>query len=183
MVPELVKTLRTVTQLTPLVRRACDTVWMSDPASEIQVASDDYRIVSEDSVLRSSLHSSLVVCLYDAVEESGALLHLRLAAPGQSNDPNLTDNTLSSDLALLDRALRELSAVCPRAQHWQAKLVAQTEDQDASRIRCEGLQAFIGAFLEDAGIKVVSSVAHVEPVVNVRFRPAMGQVRTLTTNG
>ena len=148
----------------------------SDPG--LLVASDDYRIVTDDLVLCAQLSSSLVVCLYDAVEEHGALLHLRLATPGQARDPNLTDNTLSSDLALLDRALRELTAASPRAQHWQAKLVAQTEDQASARVRCEGLQSFIGACLQDAGIKLVSSMAHVEPVVNVRFRPAMGQLHT-----
>jgi len=148
----------------------------SDPG--LVVVSDDYRIVTDDLVLCAQLSSSLVVCLYDAVEEHGALLHLRLATPGQARDPNLTDNTLSSDLALLDRALRELTAASPRAQHWQAKLVAQTEDQASARVRCEGLQAFIGACLQDAGIKLVSSMAHVEPVVSVRFRPAMGQLRT-----
>ena len=153
---------------------------MNEPAADMPVSSDDYRIVTVDVVLCAKLHSSLVVCLYDAVEEHGALMHLRLAAPGHSRDPNLTDNTLSSDLALLDRALRELAAASPRAQHWQAKLVAHTEDQASARVRCEGLQAFIGAFLQDAGIQVVSSMAHADPAVSVRFRPAMGQVRTLT---
>jgi chemotaxis receptor (MCP) glutamine deamidase CheD len=153
---------------------------MSGSERELQVASDDYRIVSEDVVLCAILSSSLVVCLYDAVHESGALLHLRLAAPGQSRDPNLTDNTLAGDLALLERALRELAAACPRAQHWQAKLVAQMEDRDSSRVRCEGLQAFISAYLQDAGITVVSAVAHAEAAVSVRFRPSMGQVRTQT---
>ena len=153
---------------------------MDEPTPDRAVESDDYRIATDDVVLCAALHSSLVVCLYDAVEEHGALLHLRLAAPGHSRDPNLTDNTLSSDLALLDRALRELGAVSPQAKHWQAKLVAHTEDQASARVRCEGLQAFIGAFLQDAGIQVVSSMAHAELSVSVRFRPAMGQVRTLT---
>ena len=153
---------------------------MDGTVPERQVKSDDYQICSEDVILTAELHSSLVVCLYDEVEEDGALLHLRLAAPGQSRDPNLTDNTLSSDLALLDRALRELSAASPRAQHWQAKLVAQSEDQASARVRCEGLQSFISAFLQDARIRVVSSVVHVENTVRVRFRPALGQLRTLT---
>jgi len=153
---------------------------MNEASPDLAVASDDYRIVTDDVVLSAQLHSSLVVCLYDAVEEHGALMHLRLAAPGHSRDPNLTDNTLSSDLALLDRAMRELNAVSPRAQHWQAKLVAHSEDQASARVRCEGLQAFIGAFLQDAGIQVVSSMAHSDSSVSVRFRPAMGEVRTVT---
>jgi len=155
-----------------------DTVPVS--AEQLQVAADDFRITSADTLLRAQLRSSMVVCLYDAVGESGAMLHLRLAAPGQSRDPNLTDNTLSGNLSLLTRALRELSATAPRAQHWQARLVAQSEDHETARARCEGLQAFIGEFLKDAGIRLVSAVAHLEPEVSVQFRPAMGQVQTLT---
>ena len=153
---------------------------MDGTIPEHAVAPDDYHITSADVVLSAELHSSLVVCLHDEVEEDGALMHLRLAAPGQSRDPNLTDNTLSSDLALLDRALRELASANPRAQHWQAKLVAQTEDQPSARARCDGLQSFISAFLQDARIKVVSAAVHVESTVSVRFRPAMGQLRTQT---
>jgi len=171
---------RTVIQLTLEQLPLCDTAPMDATMPELQVTADDYRITAEDVILSAELRSSLVVCLYDEVEQDGALLHLRLAAPGQSRDPNLTDNTLSSDLALLDRALRELAAASPRAQHWQAKLVAQTEDQASARARCDGLQSFISAFLQDARIRVVSSVAHVESTVSVRFRPAMGQLRTQT---
>jgi chemotaxis receptor (MCP) glutamine deamidase CheD len=151
---------------------------MDNPQPEAPVAADTYRIVTDDIELSAQLHSSVAVCLYDAVEESGALLHLPLAAPGQSRDPDLTDNTLSSDLALLDQVLRELTAAAPRAQHWQAKLVAQTEDQASARLRCEDLLTFIGAFLLDAGIRLAGSAVHIEPAVQVRFRPAMGQVRT-----
>src|SRR5258706_12293867 len=109
--------------------------------TQLQVAADDYRITAEDVLLCAQLHSSMVVCLYDAVGECGAMLHLRLAAPGQARDPNLTDNTLSGNLSLLTRALRELSAADPRAQHWQARLGAQSEDRATSRQRCDALQA------------------------------------------
>ena len=147
----------------------------------LTVRADDYRATSDDVVLGAQLHSSLAVCLYDESEPDGALLHLRLAVPGQSRDPDLTDNTLSGDLALLDRAMRELTVANPRAQHWRARLVAHSEDQEAARNRCEALQAFIVAFLQDAGVTVVGSAVHVAGSVSVRFRPAMGQVRTATS--
>src|SRR5258706_9337062 len=117
--------------------------------TQLQVAADDYRITAEDVLLCAQLHSSMVVCLYDAVGECGAMLHLRLAPPGQARDPNLTDNTLSGNLSLLTRALRELSAADPRAQHWQARLVAEAEDRGTSRQRLDGLQALTGEFLKD----------------------------------
>ena len=49
---------------------------------DLQVRPDDYRAASADVVLSARLHSSLAVCLYDETESEGALLHLRLAAPG-----------------------------------------------------------------------------------------------------
>ena len=164
---------------TPRAAAPCDTWRMHDTA--LTVRPDDYRATSVDVELGAQLHSSLAVCLYDESEPDGALLHLRLAAPGQSRDPNLTDNTLVGDLALLDRALRELTGANPRAQHWRARLVAHSEDQEAARDRCEALQAFITAFLQDAGVTVVGSSVHVAGSVSVRFRPAMGQVQTATS--
>jgi chemotaxis receptor (MCP) glutamine deamidase CheD len=152
-----------------------------DTDTALLVGTDDYRATAADLVLAARLHSSLAVCLYDEAEPDGALLHLRLAAPGQSHDPDLTDNTLSGDLALLDRALRELAAANPRAQHWRARLVAHAEDQEAARSRCEALQAFIAAFLQDAGVNVVDCAVHVAGNVEVRFRPALGEVRTVTS--
>jgi chemotaxis receptor (MCP) glutamine deamidase CheD len=169
-----------VTQLTPGAAAPCDTATvMNEPVGEQSVRADDYLIVTQDEVLCAQLHSSLAVCCYDAVEETGALLHMRLAVPGGARDPNLTDATLSNDLAMLDRLLRSLQAVCPRAQHWQAKLIAQLEDAPTARERFDGLQVFLNAFLQDGGIALISTEVHVEPQVQVRFRPAMGQVHTL----
>lgn len=155
---------------------------MQESDHELWVAADDYRIVSADVWLCAQLHNSLAVCLYDAVEEDGALLHVRFALRNQSRDPNLTDNTLASDLILLDRALHELANANSRAQHWQGKLIAQSEDQPWARSRCEELQALVGTCLGDSGVTVISTTAHLEITVSVRFRPAMGQVRTLCSS-
>ena len=44
---------------------------------EITVAPDKYEIVSGDVTLLTELRSALAVCVYDAEQEAGALLHLR----------------------------------------------------------------------------------------------------------
>ena len=170
-----------MTQVTLPVIRPCETAEvMNEPAGEQNVRADDYVIVTQDEVLCANLHSSLAVCCYDAVEETGALLHMRLAVPGGARDPNLTDATLSNDLAMLDRLLRSLTAACPRAQHWQVKLIAQVDEAPTARERFEGLLIFLGASLQDSGIAIISTEVRVEQQVQVRFRPAMGQVRVLT---
>ena len=171
-----------MTQVTLIAMLPCETAGvMNQPVAEQSVRADDYLIVTQDEVLCADLHSSLAICCYDAVEETGALLHMRLAVPGRAHDPNLTDATLSNDLAMLDRLRRSLGAACPRAQHWQAKLIVQLETVASARERFEGLQVFLCAFLQDAGIALIHTEVRVEPRVQVRFRPAMGQVRTLTS--
>jgi hypothetical protein len=106
------------------------------------------------------------------------LIHLRVGPPGRVQDPELTDTTLSTDLLLLDRCFAELRKVEPRAQHWQAKVVGQVQNTPGARERFDGVQSFLGAFLNDTDVKLVSCDTHVEHVQLLKFRPAMGHVRS-----
>jgi chemotaxis receptor (MCP) glutamine deamidase CheD len=148
------------------------------PVTEISVEPDHFDVVTSDVVLVARLESTFALCLYDAVLESGALIHLRVAPPGRVQDPNLTDTTLSTDLLLLDRCFVELRKSEPRAQHWQAKVVGQVQDLPGARERFDGIQSFLSAFLADANVKLVSCDTHVDHVQMLRFRPAMGHVRS-----
>src|SRR5580700_11264361 len=47
------------------------------PNREITVAPDRFEVTADDAILVTELRSALAICLYDAVEEAGALLHLR----------------------------------------------------------------------------------------------------------
>ncbi len=78
------------------------------PVPEIRVDPDHFDVVTRDVVLVAELNSTFALCLYDAVLESGALIHLRIGPPGRVQDPELTDTTLSTDLLLLDRCFVEL---------------------------------------------------------------------------
>jgi chemotaxis receptor (MCP) glutamine deamidase CheD len=148
------------------------------PIPEIRVEPDHFDVVTTDVVLSAELNSTFALCLYDAVLESGALIHLRVAPPGRVQDPELTDTTLSTDLLLLDRCLAELRKVEPRAQHWQAKVVGQVQDSPGARQRFDGVRGFLSAFLADTNVKLISCDTHVDHLHLLRFRPAMGQVRS-----
>jgi chemotaxis receptor (MCP) glutamine deamidase CheD len=145
---------------------------------EIRVEPDHFDVVTKDVVLVAQLDSTFALCLYDAVLESGALVHLRVGPPGRVQDPELTDTTLSTDLLLLDRCFAELRKSEPRAQHWQAKVVGQVQDTPGARERFDGVQSFLSAFLNDTNVKLISCDTHVEHVQLLRFRPAMGHVRS-----
>ncbi len=94
------------------------------------------------------------MCVSDEVFEAGALLRMQAGRPGNSTDAELTDNTLSMDLLLLDRCLAELRAMEPQARHWQARFFAHSDpDRPVAKSACSGLRAFFEAALEDAGIQ------------------------------
>lgn len=144
---------------------------------EAQVPVDQFEIARHDLVLCAQLQSSFALCLYDEVQEGGALLHMQIGRPGRVADPELTDNTLSTNLLLLDRCIAELKLSDPRARHWQAKFVAHADESRGGRELALGVQSFIEAYLEDVGIGLVSAAVHNDESLRLSFRPAMGQLR------
>lgn len=144
---------------------------------EVQVQVDQFEIARHDLLLCATLCSSFALCLYDEVQEGGALLHMQIGRPGRVADPELTDNTLSTNLLLLDRCITELRHSDPRARHWQAKFVAHADERRGGRELALGVQSFIEAYLEDVGIGLVSAAVHIDEPLRLSFRPAMGQLR------
>jgi chemotaxis receptor (MCP) glutamine deamidase CheD len=151
---------------------------MTDGTNEVTVPVDQFEVARRDIVLVALLQSTFALCFYDAVLEGGALLHMQVGRPGRANDPELTDNTLSTDLLLLEHCLAELRASEPKARHWQAKLVAHVGESKGDRERMLGMQDFLEAFLNDSEIKLVSCSTHESEPQRLRFRPAMGQLRS-----
>jgi len=144
---------------------------------QVQVPVDQFEIARHDVVLCAQLKSSFALCLYDEVQEGGALLHMQIGRPGRTADPELTDNTLSTNLLLLDKCIEELRHSDPRARHWQAKFVAHADERNGGRELALGVQSFVEAYLEDVGIGLVSAAVHCDESLNLSFRPSMGQLR------
>lgn len=145
------------------------------PQSEVPV--DQFRVVTDDQLLVTRLAGSFALCLGDELHDAGALLHMQAGRPGRVNDPELTDNTLSTDLLLIDRCLADLRAAEPRARHLQARFVAHADPAAGGHERLAGIRSFVEALLEDAGIRLVSSASHDGPPLRVSFRPSLGQLR------
>ena len=57
-------------------------------------------------------------------------------------------------------------------------MVGQVQDTPGARERFDGVCSFLSAFLNDANVKLISCDTHVEHVQVLRFRPAMGHVRS-----
>lgn len=144
---------------------------------EVQVPVDQFEIARKDLVLCAQLQGTFALCLYDEVQEGGAVLHMKIGRPGRLADPELTDNTLSTNLLLLDKCIAELKHSDPRARHWLAKFVAHADEDNGGRELALGVQSFVEAFLDDVGIGLVSAAVHGDEPLRLSFRPSMGQLR------
>src|SRR5690348_14539039 len=100
---------------------------MSQPTREVVVAPDRFEVSADDVILITELRSAIAVCVYDAVEEAGALLHLRFIQRG-SNAGDITDTTLATELLLLDRCVESIKEVSPTARNLQSRIVVHLAD-------------------------------------------------------
>lgn len=140
---------------------------------EIHVAPDRFEVTAEDAILTTELRSAVAVCVYDAAEEAGALLHLRCIVKS-SKPVDVTDTTLATELLLLDRCLMALREAAPGARHLQARIVAHLAD----RAHAETVLGVVRHYLTDAGVQLLPEDLAAGPARTLRFRPGMGWVHT-----
>jgi chemotaxis receptor (MCP) glutamine deamidase CheD len=140
---------------------------------EVIVAPDKFEVVQDDAVLVAELRSATAVCLYDAVEEAGALLHLRFIIR-TAKPADVTDTTLATELLLLDRCIESLREAMPGARNLQAKIAAHLPDNPEAQRACDTVLTLVRHFLDDSGMVVVTSDVAAGPPRELRFRPAMG---------
>src|ERR1700752_3893492 len=144
---------------------------------EIQVAAGCFQGSSGESLLVTELSSAIAVCMYDAAEEAGALLHLRCIVKS-SKPADVTDTTLATELLLLDRCLEALREAAPAARHLQARIVAHLAEGMHARPVCETVMNLVRHYLTDAGVQMLPEDGAAGPVRTLRFRPGMGWVHT-----
>ena len=142
------------------------------------VAIDHFEVLRDDGVLRARLDGSIVVCLYDAVEEAGGMVHLRIL-PTMLGSTDASDETLAADLLLLDRCLAALRVAAPAAKNWQARLVTHYGADGLLQPIGRGVLHSVTHAIEDSGVLVVQSDGESGAPVLIGFRPAMGQLRRL----
>ena len=147
------------------------------PQQEIIVAPDRFEVTVEDAVLVTELYSSIAICIYDAVEEAGALLHLRCVVR-VSKPADMTDTTLATELLLLDRCVETMREIAPAARNLQARIFAHLEDHPMSGAVCDAALTLVRHFLTDTGFTLLPVEIGGGPPRELRFRPAMGWVQT-----
>jgi chemotaxis receptor (MCP) glutamine deamidase CheD len=137
----------------------------------IDVPPDHFDVRVEDGLLSAALSGSVAVCLYDAVEEQGGLVHLRLMTARHGGDGPL------GDLLLLEACLKRLREVAPQAKHWQARVLAHLGADGSLRSTAEAVQQSLEQFCADSRIRLVGAEQRFGLACTLQFRPAMGQYR------
>jgi chemotaxis receptor (MCP) glutamine deamidase CheD len=144
---------------------------------EINVAPDHFEVAADDATLVTELRSAIAVCVYDAVEEAGALLHLRCIV--RSPKPaDMTDSTLATELLLLDRCVESMREQAPSARNLQARVVAHLPDQPGAQGTFDIVLTMVQHFLVDAGVRVLPLDTASGRARALRFRPSMGWLQT-----
>jgi chemotaxis receptor (MCP) glutamine deamidase CheD len=157
--------------------RADGIPFVMSPNREISVAPDRFEAAADDAILLAELQSAIAVCVYDAVEEAGALLHLRCLV--RSPKPvDMTDSTLATELLLLDRCVETMREMAPGARNLQARVVAHLADHPKAPETCETVLTMVRHFLADANITLLPVDVAAGPARSLRFRPSMGWLQT-----
>jgi chemotaxis receptor (MCP) glutamine deamidase CheD len=146
---------------------------MQSPSREVLVAPDKFEIVTDDAVMKADLRSAIAVCVYDAVEEAGALLHLRFIIRG-TKPLDVTDTTLATELLLLDRCVEAFREAAPAARNLQAKIAAHLPEGGDAVGPCNTVLTLVSCFLQDAGASAMPPDMTVGAPRKLTFRPSMG---------
>ena len=128
---------------------------MQQPVVQIQVEPDTFR-VARNAVLMANLCAALAVCVHDDTQGVGGLLHLRYVATDDNQPLDLTDNTLSSNLLLMDRFCKELRALGARKQSWRVSVLGHTPEVDAMAAPAATVIDLVKAYFADSRLPVQS---------------------------
>ena len=144
---------------------------------EIHVAPDRFELSSGEALLVTELSSAIAVCLYDAAEEAGALLHLRCIVKS-AKPADVTDTTLATELLLLDRCIQSLREQSPAARDMQARIIVHLADTPQARAAYDSVIKMVRHFLVDANVTLLPEDVATGQPRRLRFRPNRGWVHT-----
>jgi chemotaxis receptor (MCP) glutamine deamidase CheD len=143
--------------------------------TEILVAPDTYQVSPEPLLMIAELHGAMALCLHDEGRGVGGLLHLKFMG-GTGRPSDVTDNTLSSVLVVLDRFKRAVVGSARRRDDIQARILAHALPPMDAQEPSATLVDLIRADLADGKISCGTQVMRRTEPVRVCFQPCEGRV-------
>jgi chemotaxis receptor (MCP) glutamine deamidase CheD len=156
---------------------------MIQPPPEIVVQPDAFRVSKESVQLACELSGALAVCVYDDTQPAGGLLHLRYVAIANNQPLDLTDNTLSSDLLLMDRFCKELRQAGARKQSWRVSIFGHTPEMPGMQGPAATVIDLAKAYFADARLPVECKEFNRSLGLFVRLDPRGGRIWVNGTPG
>ncbi len=148
---------------------------MSLRLQEVTVAVDTYQVSPEPVLLVADLEGALALCLHDEGRGVGGLLHLRfIGASGRPSD--VTDNTLSCVLVVLDRFKRDVLGNSSRLDEVQARILAHAPPPTGAGEPSASLVDLIKADLADGKIPCGTQTLRRPEPIRVYFQPFEGRM-------
>ena len=148
---------------------------MSSEARQLEIAADSWHVARGHMLLSAQLEETLVICLNDDTQGVGGLLHLRLTAEG-ARSLDLSDNTLSLNLLLIERFMKELRANGARSAALRGTLVAHVPKDSPVEVAASTLVGLIAAYFADSRVPLVRREIRHVPAVAVLFEPREGRI-------
>jgi chemotaxis receptor (MCP) glutamine deamidase CheD len=148
---------------------------MATDLTEIMVAPDTFHVSAESMLMIADLHGALALCLHDEGRRIGGLLHLRFM--GETGRPSdVTDNTLSSVLVVLDRFKRAVLGNAKGGNDIQARILAHALPPMDADEPSASLVDLIKADLADGKIACGTQTTRRTEALRVCFQPIEGRV-------
>ena len=127
---------------------------MAAQAIDQLIQLEDYRVSDTAAVLMTLLSSSLAICMHDDTQGAGGLLHLRYATTHNGRPVELTDNTLSSNLLMLDRFCKEMRGLGARKTSWRVRLVGHIPSNVGMEAPAASVIDLLRAYFADTRLAV-----------------------------
>ena len=156
---------------------------MAQLPPEMFVDADTFRVSRESVLLVCELRAALAVCVYDDTQGVGGLLHLRYVATSNDQPLDLTDNTLSSALLLMDRFCKELRREGARKQSWRVAIHAHTPQHVGMQGPAATVLDLVKAYFADARLPLDCKELQRELGLFVRLHAREGRIWVTGTPG
>jgi hypothetical protein len=143
--------------------------------AEVVVAPDTYHVSPEPMLLVADLNGAMALCLHDEARGVGGLLHLKFMG-GTGRPSDVTDNTLSSVLVVLDRFKRGVLGNSTKHDEIQARILAHALPPTGDGEPTASLVDLIQADLAEAKISCGTQTMRRVESLRVCFQPFEGRV-------
>lgn len=149
---------------------------------EILVEPDTFQVAKGAVLLTAHLQCAVAIALHDDSQGIGGLLHLRYVATRDGKPLELTDNTLSSSVLLIDRFCKDMKTAGSRAQWWRVRIIAHLAANDTDAAAATVLDLVRAYFVDSAKPVTCQEIRKLSDIA-VRLHAREGQIWTngLTT--